>query len=82
MEINNGDLPAMPITDEPYPLGAIPGHFGQVALGLTKREVFAMAAMQGLLASDVDGNLSAISCIELAVTHADALLAELEKKNG
>lgn len=45
------------------------------AHGPTKRELFAAMAMQGLLTTDVSG--SAIA--ELAVGHADALLAELEK---
>ena len=47
------------------------------ARGLTKREAFAMAAMQGLLASDSQATYEDFSC--LAVGMADALLAELEK---
>ena len=49
--------------------------------GLTKREVFVKAAMQGLLANSESG--SALSPEDLAhwsIRHADALLAELEKK--
>lgn len=44
--------------------------------GLTKREYFAGLAMQGLIIESVDG-LEDIA--PLAVQHADALLAELEK---
>jgi hypothetical protein len=51
--------------------------------GLSKREVFAMAAMQGLLAGrwscpdNVDCSPETIA--PLAVKHADALIAELSK---
>ncbi len=51
---------------------------GEISLrgGLTKREVFAMAAMQGLLSSPhVDGRGSL-----QAVTFADKLLDELAKE--
>jgi hypothetical protein len=54
--------------------------------GLTKREYFAGLAMQGLLANQNGGmqkgggmTFSPIGISELAVLHADALLAELEK---
>ena len=62
------DLPAFPI---PGPLFAI---------GLTKRELFAAMAMQGLV---VDSKAALFECQELvahaAVKCADALLAELAK---
>lgn len=70
--MKNGDLPAMPIQ--------IDGgeQYATVAYeGLSKREMFAMAAMQGILSCDNSEftNVAAIS----AVAHADALLAELER---
>ncbi len=75
MTINNGDLPAMPITGEPYPTGAIPKNSCE---GLTKREMFAMAAMQGVLANTtMTPDLKRMA--ERAVFMADALLAELER---
>ncbi len=49
--------------------------------GLTKREIFAAMAMQGLMAARV-GSLQQVrdeQYAENAVFHADALLAELEK---
>ena len=54
--------------------------------GMTKREAFAMAAMQGIL-SGINANVyngewhgwSEIDFAEHAVKNADALLAELEK---
>ena len=56
---------------------------------LTKREKFAMAAMQGILASkyygefgdkgNKTGNDVVVGAVAIAVNHADALLAELEK---
>lgn len=69
----NGDLPAMPVEHNGW---------GEPCNGLTKREMFAMLAMQGLIASDVCGNLHEPRCAELAVKAADALLAELERANG
>lgn len=54
--------------------------------GLTKREYFAALAMQGLLANQNGGKqkgggmtFSPVGISELAVLHADATLAELEK---
>lgn len=65
---NNGDTPAMPVMDE-YP------EHGQ-HYGLTKREKFAMAAMQGFCG---DGGTQVVNIPKMAVEMADALLAELEK---
>ena len=80
MKPNNGDLPAMPIKyiDD----------YGDsnVFRGLSKREQFAMSAMQGLLSGqngDADLYESAPDWVrnvsEASVEFADALLAELEK---
>ena len=70
MTPKNGDMPAMPTQ---YGGGDIYG-------GLTKREMMAMHAMNGILASLTDDH--DLSCGELArcaVRNADALLAELER---
>ena len=72
--MKNGSLPAMPIELSGF------GQFASEAYtGLTKREMFAMAAMQGLIASDTRGTLHEKRCAELAVKQADALLAELDR---
>ncbi len=79
MTIKNGDLPAMPITSEPYPFGAIPRNS---CVGLTKREQLAMAAMQGILANQAVNFASselATAVSSSAIQCADALLAELER---
>lgn len=52
---------------------------GLTFIGLTKREMFAAMAMQGMLACEnYSGTLEAYS--KASVEHADALLNELEKK--
>jgi hypothetical protein len=49
--------------------------------GLTKREEFAKAAMQGLLAnSSFSSRVSTSELITVAIDTADALLAELAKE--
>jgi hypothetical protein len=83
LEMKNADTPAMPLNNPHYD-----GNWDKelfIGMGLTKREAYAMAAMQGLLASDA---VSAIdfetasewyeSNAEASVKHADALLAALE----
>jgi len=68
MRKKNGDTPATgydgPDHNEP---------------GLTKREAFAMAAMQGLLAADMESGWGANEAALQAVIQADALLAALEE---
>ena len=67
--MKNGDMPAMPIELYGH------GQYAPVAYtGLTKREMFAMAAMQGLLA---DSNVQTISAVNIAVECADLLLRKL-----
>ena len=80
--MKNADLPAMPITN--MTLAAVLDLVGEESKGLTKREMFAMHAMQGLLssASDDNGewtNDGAENVAKEAVYFADALLEELEK---
>ena len=77
--MKNGDMPASPC-GESYRTQQYPGgdwiHNKKAALhsGLTKREMFAMAAMQGLLA---DSNVQTISAVNIAVECADLLLRKL-----
>ena len=75
MAINNGDMPAMPS----QALGAdgLPTHDAE--FGLTKREMMAMAAMQGLLAAPDLTTVEPSSVASTAIIYADALLAELER---
>lgn len=77
MSIKNGDLPAMPISCSET-LCQMTGTLKPEFSGLTKREQFAMAAMQGYCA---DGGLDYCfkTIAESAVGVADALLAELGK---
>ena len=70
--MDNGDKPAFTKLDHrqpPHP---------QIANGLTKREDFAKAAMQGLLAREINGP-SIRDMADTAVTFADALLTALEE---
>lgn len=85
--MKNGDMPAMPV-DMTNPRFVEYAKYAESVgdkecvkslLGLTKREQFAMAAMQGLLAKHGDDDYSPASIAEYAVKHAECLLAELEK---
>ena len=69
MKIKNGDMPAMPTQ----------ANGGDVYGGLTKREQFAMAAMQGLLAMGFECQGAPEDMAAHAVVVADALLAELAR---
>jgi len=85
MTTKNGDLPAMPVViKEPIARVGITSHYGDVQYaGLTKREMFAMAAMQGLCANSIAGSHHTFKNLAAeAVAYADALLAELERTNG
>lgn len=74
------------------PAGAFSAQLGvhDFCTGLTKRELIAAMAMQGLLSrgcaqpsnASRDAEDSFVSsCVRMAAKHADALLAELEKTN-
>ena len=79
--MKNGDLPAMPVEEgHLYESRCDNGSWALGALGLTKREMFAMVAMQGLFASGYAATIAEIASD--AVTASDALLAELERNNG
>ncbi len=73
--MKNTNAPAMPIE-----LSGFGQYAPEVHTGLTKREMFAMAAMQGLCAHSGDYHTFANMASD-AVNYADALLAELEKQN-
>ena len=77
MTIKNGDMPAMPV--DRCDADAIEAGI-QVFSGLTKREMMAMAAMQGILSSlAAEEDLSTRDLARCSVADADALLAELER---
>lgn len=76
--MKNADMPAMP-SDVKAVYEAMTDSddsWGKAALGLTKREMMAMAAMQGLCAHSGDYYTFADMASD-AVNYADALLAEL-----
>lgn len=87
MTIKNADMPAMPV--DRCDAGAIEAGI-QVFSGITKREMMAMAAMQGILSngggviqsSPMSGwswcNSDECLLAQVSVVCADALLAELE----
>jgi len=79
--MNNGDMPAMAQTNSEN-ICKQTGTPIHMHMGLTKREHFAGRAMQGILASDTQVVVTQEACVKLAVEHADALLAELEKPKG
>lgn len=80
--LTNKDLPAhpQPITTKPdHGIYDTHGHDSDLS-GLTKREIFAMAAMQGFLANQYTGKQwDALTIARQSIIQADALLAELEK---
>ncbi len=57
---------------------AFPSHQPFNYLGITKRELFAMAVMNGII-SDPEGDGNVITLARTAVVIADALLDELAK---
>ena len=83
--MKNGDMPASPC-GESYKTQQYPGgdwiHNKKSALhsGLTKREMFAMAAMQGVLSAETQDYeyKDRESLIDACVEYADLLLKKLE----
>lgn len=63
--------PQQPVFPTDYNAPGVPG--------LTKREYFACAAMQGLLAADSEYDQGAAEIATWAVKQSDALIAELNK---
>jgi len=81
--MNNADMPAMPIKEDVWADPRDPGKGIISCTGLTKREAFAMVAMQGILSNpywNEFGDFSADGIAESATRNADALLAELAKE--
>ncbi len=77
--IKNADLPVTPLVNEhghPFHASHIAFENTPLTTGLSKREAFAMAAMQGLLA---EGLMMDTEIAKDSLMIADALLAELEK---
>lgn len=80
--MKNADLPAMPVEGEFWIDPTNPELGTETHEGLTKREAFAMAALQGLSGAhnhDGEWNHDSKTVAVVAVKYADALLAELEK---
>ena len=82
--MKNSDMPAMPQSASENGYGCNYGNEpGQVVQGLTKREMFAMHAMQGILANTANDEIGytnwASNLAEHATKAADAILAELDK---
>jgi len=74
--MKNADMPAMPCGVEQNRHN--PGH-DPVCWGLTKRETFAMHAMQGLCANSIPGShCTPNNLTRAAIEYADTLLAALE----
>lgn len=88
--MNNADMPAMPGNLDPQDaafLAEFDQRVGVAGLarwnsGMTKRERFAMAAMQGLLAMGPRCQGAPEDMAAHAAVCADALLAELEKEQS
>ena len=79
--MKNGDMPAAPMVNEhccPHHHSSVLVQQGQV-IGLTKRELFAAMAMQGIRATMPYGRASYAEAAHGAVAQADALLAVLER---
>lgn len=80
MNIKNGDMPANPLrgaNNVPFSQADY-GGISNMMMGLSKREAFAMAAMQGMCANQIpnmDDDYKELSIH--AVATADALLKEL-----
>ena len=82
--MNNGNNPANPLTGDAYIDFSMydetkggESSYNPECQGLTKREAFAMAAMQGLLSTEQGCNQRNMIIAERAVEVADALLREL-----
>lgn len=74
MSEQNGNEPASPVAQVTSPNGDIESH---AHYGLTKRELFAAMAMQGLCANQHAWEVPIEKVAEFSVQQADALLAEL-----
>ena len=84
--MNNADLPAMPVTNIAESHNTNTGeqinYISDTSWGLSKREMFAMAAMQGILSNSYwneYGDYAPQDVAKAAAEYTDALLAELER---
>ena len=82
--MKNSDMPATPIFSSNGVIKSFTDDEGysSMATGLTKREAFAMAAMQGIMSNafgDYVGQSWADDMTSDSVKAADALLKELDK---
>jgi hypothetical protein len=82
--IKNADLPATPLVNQnghPYHASQVCFDNNPLCSGMSKREAFAMAAMQGLLSNSEPKSWSDSQYYDQiskqAVNHADKLLKEL-----
>jgi len=89
-KMKNADMPAMPLVNEhghPFHASSVAFDNHPLTSGLTKREMFAMAAMQGMLShpevmhtnDDEEHENIAHAVAANAVLMADALLSKLEQ---
>jgi hypothetical protein len=86
MSVDNGDMPAMPVEcyfadstiDKNKVHGLQTSNHSWWEIGLTKRELFAAMAMQGMAAIDAEWIPEYVAGTALRM--ADALLSELAKK--
>lgn len=76
--MKNADMPAMPIFDE-CGRPTVHGMSNVEVLGLTKREMMAMHALQGLLAAPDLNTVEPDAVAGTAIAYVDALLAELDR---
>lgn len=67
--MSNGNMPAMPTQS----------NGGDIFGGLTKREMMAMHALQGLLAAPDLKTAEPVAVARAAIAYADSILAELER---
>lgn len=81
--MKNGDTPAMPVECQFGPdekvRGQQTGTYSGYEIGLTKRELFAAMAMQGLCQSPHAWDVPTSEIAQYATEQADSLLAELAK---
>ena len=75
--MNNSDMPANPT--ESISNNGAPYYKALPSNGLTKREAFAMAAMQGMLVKFKDQIVSTDDIALCSVQQADSLLKQLEE---
>lgn len=85
-EMREANEPAFPSIDIREEFDDHSGHYRKVMVpmgGLTKREYFAIMALQGMVSNSIPGDHHVPTiCVMEAVALADLLLAELEKGGG